>query len=122
MSDITVDKKLQLINQVRSQYNKDQYDLQHREQLLYGRTSERRRQPETEYVPTANYEVTGRISPLRIRLLAALGLFFLLLILDMSGTSLFGLQMSQVFDYIARDMDASTWESAMSDIVETFNP
>ena len=74
MNDITVDKKLQLINQVRSQYNKDQYDLQHREQLLYGRTSERRR-PETEAAGVTNYEVTGRVSPLRIRLLAALGLF-----------------------------------------------
>lgn len=121
MSEITVDKKLQLINQVRSQYNKDQYDLLHREQLLYGRTSERRR-PDVESMPVDNIAMTGKTGTFRIRLLAALGLFFLILILDMSKTSLFGLQMSQVFDYIAEDVDASGWEAAMNDIVETFQP
>ena len=121
MSDITMDKKLQLINQVRSQYNRDQYDLQHRDQLLYGRTSERQR-PQEAAVPMEEYAVTGRISPFRIRLMAALGLFFLILILDMSGVSLFGLNTSQVFDYIAKDVDTADWESAMSGFVENINP
>ena len=38
MSDATMEQKLRLVQQVRSRYQEDQYDLSQRERILYGRT------------------------------------------------------------------------------------
>ena len=39
MSNVTTEQKLQLVQQVRSRYHEDQYDMSNRERLLYGRSS-----------------------------------------------------------------------------------
>ena len=38
MSDVTMDQKLQLVQQVRARYHEDQFDLSNRERILYGRS------------------------------------------------------------------------------------
>ena len=40
MSDLALEDKPQLVRQVRSRYQRNQYDLGRREQILYGRTSD----------------------------------------------------------------------------------
>lgn len=112
MSDITVDQKMQLIRQVRSQYNKDQYDLMHREQLLYGRTTPGRmtiqKTPETgmltEDFPTVGTELPGQFSTLKLRLLAAVVLFLAVLAMDINGTRVFGISTSSIFESISKDV------------------
>ena len=49
MSDFSVEQKLELVQQVRSQYYRNQSDLMNREQILYGRTLTRK--PQEEYYP-----------------------------------------------------------------------
>lgn len=120
MGDITVEKKLQLIQQVRSQYNRNQTDLQNREQLLYGRTSSyspsySRAAGETP-LPLAEKEGAGWGGSFKIRLLAAIGLFLVILILDMSGKAIMGVPMERVFEMIARELDAEALEN-----LEKFN-
>lgn len=104
MSDATVEKKLKLVQQIRSQYNRDQYDLLSREQILYGRTSPGRiaREPYAEPTDISSTPATGTI---KIRLLAALLLLIGVLVMDISGNSLFGLQTSDIFASIKEDFN-----------------
>lgn len=39
MSDVTVEQKLQLLQQIRSRYSENQYDLHNRERILYGQAA-----------------------------------------------------------------------------------
>lgn len=90
MSDISVDQKLKLIEQVRSQYHRDQYDLLHREQILYGRTAS---DPSDE-------PMRGSF---RIRLAAAVLLFVLIVLFDQKDGNILGITTSQVFQSIEND-------------------
>lgn len=127
MSDITMEKKLQLISQVRSRYRHDQSDLLHREQLLYGKTSidrlrreaknpygyspNRQREMDEEFMEYDPYNELGEgypdgvsgAGPFRIRLFAALVAFLLILALDKNGRDLFGFSTEQIFHSIAKD-------------------
>ncbi|MDR2044532.1 MAG: hypothetical protein LBQ15_09250 [Clostridium sp.] len=115
MSDITVDKKLQLIQQVRSQYHRNQYDLVNRERILYGQTAASYQQePGMAYSGAwAEHETasrTGQFSSLRFRLMVALALLFGILILDMTDQEFWGLNAADIFTYLEKDVDVSTLE------------
>ncbi len=92
MEQLSVEKKLQLINQVRARYDRDQNDLWDREQILYGKTS-------------AGVDAQDRQEPsaFGLRLAAALLAFLLVLFMDQNGKTLFGVSSEAVFDSIARD-------------------
>lgn len=90
MSDISVDQKLRLIEQVRSQYHRDQYDLLHREQILYGRTAS----------AAPDEPLRGSF---RIRLAAAVLLFILIVLLDQRDGNILGVTASRVFQSIEND-------------------
>lgn len=92
MSDISVDQKLQLIEQVRSQYHKDQYDLSHREQILYGRTSQ----------DSGSEELPARGS-LRLRVAAALVLLVLVILMDQKEETIMGITTAEIFHTIEND-------------------
>lgn len=90
MSDISVDQKLRLIEQVRSQYHRDQYDLLHREQILYGRMS----------AGPTEQPLRGSF---RIRLGAAILLFVLIILLDQKDGNILGFTASRIFETIESD-------------------
>lgn len=120
MSDITVEKKLQLIQQVRSQQNRNQYDLMNREQILYGKTTASRFHPED--LPAASKVPEGteqKISTFKIRIGAAILLFAAMLVLDLSGKGVFGITSNEIFQYIARDfeMNGTDVATVLSDAV-----
>ncbi len=99
MKNVSVEKKLQLVNQVRSQYRQDQRDLRLREQILYGR----------DYVPYEPYEeeefneAAGGTTPFRLRVMATLVVFVLILMLDRNDRSIFGISSQQIFESISVD-------------------
>jgi hypothetical protein len=101
MSDITLDQKLQLVHQVRSQYDRNQYDLQNRERILYGK--------ETVYPHDMEYgeerEMTAplRISTFKLRLLAAIVLLFGIVILDRNGIAIFGVSAQEIMRHLNED-------------------
>lgn len=109
----SVDQKLELMRQIRSRYQRDRYDMFHRERLLYGKTSpypvEEGEYPETEE-PGANF------STLPLRALLALGLFLLIVICDMSGRSFLGIQAAQCFSAISENYDTAitAWVESVS--------
>ena len=104
MGNYTMEQKLRLVNQVRSRYDQDQSDLLRREQLLYGKTSNRTFDLEPEGAfPEAETENPAGVSFFRLRLLAALVVFVLILTLDRNGKDLFGMSTEQIFQSIAKD-------------------
>lgn len=114
MSDATVEKKLELVQQIRSQYNKNQFDLLNREQILYGRTMPRE---SYTYENPAEEAALPVGSTFKLRLFAAGFLFVLIIALDITGKSLAGLETGQIFTILAQDYEKeiSTWVEADSD-------
>lgn len=113
MGNFTVDKKVELMRQIRSRYQKDRNDLFRREQLLYGRTS---------VYPLEENEMTDLdegepVQTFPLRSLLAVALFLLIIICDMSGRSFFGIRAEQCFSAISADYESSitTWVETVSD-------
>ena len=104
MGNFTMEQRLQLVNQVRSRYDQDQNDLYRREQLLYGKTSNRAFDLEPDGTVSGDgTESTAGVGFFRLRLLAALVMFVLILALDRNGRDLFGMSTEQIFQSIAKD-------------------
>lgn len=121
MSDITMEKKLELVQQIRSQYHKNQYDMSNREQILYGRTSNREEYMQAAepggyggYNLAGSFTATGRQASaesnasagtlsFRLRLLLALVLLAGVIVLDKNGTKIAGIAMEEVFQAISAD-------------------
>ena len=99
MEDISVEKKMELVHQVRSQYQKNQYDLMNRESLLYGKTYT----ANTGYTPPPSD--SHKDSTLKIRYALAVLLLLSIIILDRSGKSFAGISMKQVFQAIEADFE-----------------
>ncbi len=117
MSDITTEKKLELIEQVRSQYNKNRYDMSNREKILYGRAS----------FPEASREDSlaagnppSTVSFFKLRLLLALVMFVGVIACHQSGIKIAGITMEQFFQVISADYyaDVTEFVESMSESVK----
>ncbi len=97
MRKFTVDQKLKLVEQVRSRYNRNLYDLAGRERILYGKTSERNYQMPPEELS----DDAPVFNTFQLRLLAALLLAVGVILLDRSGGSIAGISPGQIFDAIS---------------------
>lgn len=102
MSDTTLDKKMELIQQIRSQYNKNQYDLLSREQILYGRTSNRDMAYEQETVHSSE---DTPVSFFKLRMLIAIVLVALIIALDLSGKAFYGITATEIFSALSEDYE-----------------
>jgi len=118
--DVTTEQKLRLVQQVRSRYQEDQYDLSNRERILYGRSS---MPPETKYVSTYRdlYDepvepADGAVSFFRLRLLAAVFLLAAVIIMDKNDIKVAGITTEQIFQAISADYDEKIeeWVEAVS--------
>ncbi|MDE6014572.1 MAG: hypothetical protein K2H41_02560 [Acetatifactor sp.] len=114
MSNFTVNKKMELMRQIRSRYQKDRSDLFRREQLLYGRTSVY----PWEEIGMNDLEDEGEpIQTFPLRALLAIVLVLLIIICDMSGKSFLGIRADQCFSAISEDYESSiaAWAETVSD-------
>lgn len=111
MSDVTMEKRLRLVRQIRSRYNEDQHDLSNREMILYGRSS-RPAEIDAEY-PEEDPQL-GQISFFRIRLVAAVLLVVAVIFCDRNGIKLAGITTEEIFRAISADYEEvfETWTEA----------
>lgn len=124
-----IEKKLELMQQVRSRYDRDQNDMIHREMLLYGKTGNVRTigadpysdQMENHYMSqmqqTSPAQDEQPFSTFTLRVLLSAGLFLLLIICDISNKNFFGIPATQCFQAISKDYESSItqWVNAASD-------
>lgn len=124
MSDTTMEKKLELVQQIRSQYNKNQYDLFHREQILYGRTSQENYRNQIKgdsftmpYPEENTDDLNDGVSFFKVRLLLAAVLLGGIILLDLSGGDIAGITTGQIFDAISEDYeeDIDGWLGDITD-------
>ncbi len=119
MSDITIEKKLELMRQVRARNEQNRFDMCRREQILYGRTTPVHASNERLWEQNTYMEDTDEAEGLQtfpLRILLSLGLFLLIIICDMSGKSIMGINAGQCFETIAVDYESSitAWVDAAS--------
>lgn len=100
MSDVTMDRKLQLVKQIRSRYNEDQYDLSNRERILYGRSS-RPADGFSEMQEDAAWDAP--VSFFRIRLVVAIVLLAAVIAIDLNGIKIAGITAEDIFRAISAD-------------------
>lgn len=121
MSDATMEQKLRLVQQVRSRYQEDQYDLSNRERILYGRTSI---SPERavgygsyydDYYPEGSLPGEGA-SSFRLRLFLAMFLVMLVIVMDVNGIAVAGITAEKIYEVISADYEEvlETWVEAIS--------
>lgn len=112
MRDVTTERRLQLIQQIRSRYKEDRYDMSNRERILYGRESVR---PWEEDGDDPEWEQTPQ-SSFRLRILLAVLLFAAVVAIDTNGTSLWGITAEKVYQIISED-----YEDKIEEWVETLS-
>lgn len=119
MSDVTMDQKLRLVQQVRSRYQENQYDMSNRERILYGKTS----------LPNGEYDYSyrdmygeptepagGYISFFKLRVWAAIFFLAVVILMDKSGMKVAGITTEEIFRAISADYEEKIeeWVEALS--------
>ena len=122
MSDTTMEQKLRLVQQVRSRYQEDQYDLSNRERILYGRTSispdraARYGSYYDDYYQEGAMPGGGEASSFRLRLFLAMFLVMLVIVMDVNGIAVAGITAEKIYEVISADYEEvlETWVEAIS--------
>ena len=103
MNEASTEQKLELIHQIRAQYNRDQCDMNHREQILYGSS-----------YPTSSGEAAPINSTFKLRLFLAGLLLVLLIVLDMTGNTFAGIETQKIFAALAENFEEKIdWSTLM---------
>ena len=110
------EKKLQLVQQVRSRYHENQYDLSNRERIMYGRTSVFDRSDDYDESTLPDSE-DGSLSSFKLRLFIAMVLFGIVIFMDRNHVAIGGITSEKLYGMISADYEEKIedWVEAMSD-------
>lgn len=119
MSDITTEQKLQLVQQIRSRYKENRYDIHRREHILYGKTF-----PvygESEDYPGEPDGRTPASSSLKGRLFVAVMLFIGLVVLQENQMKIAGITSEKIYEMISADYETEIdkWIESISTKAES---
>lgn len=101
MSDISIEEKLQLVRQVRSQHYQNRSDMLNREQILYGRTS-----PvplDSSYNLPKEMEPYAKTGTFKIRVFIAVILITILILMDINNDKFLEISVEDITKYIQID-------------------
>lgn len=113
MRNADTEQKLRLLQQIRSRYKEDRYDMSSRERILYGRESARSWEEDGD---DPDWDQSPR-SFFRLRVLLAVLLFAAVVAIDTNGTSIFGITAEKVYQVISAD-----YEDKIEEWMETLSP
>lgn len=108
MSEMTADGKLELVKQIREEYNRNMYDMSNREKILYGRTTRHdydQNLSELSQTRDEDYINTAPVSRglFRIRFLAATFFFLLLFTMRSKGFTIAGYSYEDICNAVSCD-------------------
>lgn len=104
MRDMTTEQRLRLIQQVRSRYHENQYDLSNREQILYGKSFAKI--PDGTAEPeTPEGEAKTPLSSFKLRLVIALLLGAAVISMDRKDIKIAGITSEQIYQAISADFE-----------------
>ena len=106
MSDITVEKKLAALKEIRSTYSKNQYDLSKRERILYGKSA-RDYHCNNETMDYTAFEMETLKKDtnlsLKIRFAVAIALMIGIILIDQNSHTIAGISAGQILQTISYD-------------------
>ena len=106
MGEITVEKKLELIQQVRTRQYRDQSDMLNRERILYGKPlSDRTEIYNADNSISDGTEGVFKDNTVKLRYAIAGVLFLIIILLDKTGHSFAGVPMDKVFTVLEQNYD-----------------
>lgn len=105
MGYFSVDRKLELLQQIRARHQRDRNDIIRREKILYGKTGDY--YSADENLTEESFDDELQFNSLPLRIMMAVGLFLLIVICDMSGKSFMGIETAQCFSAISEDYESS---------------
>lgn len=110
---VSMEKRLQLVKQIRTKYNEDQRDLTNRELILYGRSS---RQTAKDFSEQESPSDETPVSFFRIRLILAVLLFVAVILMDMDDMEMAGITADKIFQAISADYEEviDSWTRSLS--------
>lgn len=108
MSEISAAGRLELVRQIREEYNRNMYDMSNREKILYGRTTRHGYDEHLSESPQFNEEDYINTAPVsrglfRMRFLAAAFLFLLLFTMNSKGFKIAGYSYGDIYNAISCD-------------------
>lgn len=111
MSGVTAEQKLQLVQQIRQQYRRNRYDMNSREQILYGSTNDNYAMEDEDFDQEAQ-----PVSSLGPRTVLAILLFAAVVILDTNGLSIGEFTTEKLFGILSADYEyrITEWLAAFS--------
>lgn len=104
MRDVTTEQRLRLIQQVRSRYHENQYDLSSRERILYGK-SFTRDTPDRAEQENAVDGPGPSFSFFKLRLVIALLLGAAVISMDRNHIKIAGITSEQIYQAISADFE-----------------
>ncbi len=115
MSDVSTEQKLRLIQQVRSRYDRNQFDLSNRERIIYGK-SYTKSSPIYGEKDSTEPDTAPPYSTFKLRLALAFLLGLAIISMDKRDIKIAGITSDQIFQAISADFEENIEEmvSAMS--------
>jgi len=92
MDQLSRERKLELVRQIKTQYHQNQYDLYNREHLLYAASE----------IPEESLK-NNTSESLKFRSVLAILLFLFIVLLDFWNVSLAGMEISQLINILQKD-------------------
>ena len=105
MSDITAEKRLELIRNIREENNRNRSKLRNRESILYGQNYDDSVTRDTVEVTETS---TRPASSLGIRIVIAIVLFSIFIIFEYTEKTFFSINSTIIYKYLQENY---TWES-----------
>ena len=102
MSDVSTEQKLRLIQQVRSRYNQNQFDLSNRERIIYGKSFSKVPYNDKE---TMDSDAKPQPSTFKMRLMIALLLGAAVISIDRNNIKIAGITSEQIYQAISADFE-----------------
>ncbi len=107
MSDITAEKKLELIRNIREENSRNRMNLRSRENILYGQNYDN---PVTNDSVNMTISSEKSFSTLGIRIFTAIILFSLFIILDYTKQTWFSLDSVQICKYLQENYTLNSFD------------
>lgn len=115
-----MEQKLRLVQQVRSRYHENQYDLSNRERILYGKTSTGFQNEDSLRYGEPYYDDTLRpeeepFTFWKLRMWIALFLVTVVIVMDRNHMEVAGITAEKIFEVISADYEEviETWADAL---------
>ncbi len=103
MRDVSTEQRLRLIQQVRSRYHENQYDLSNRERILYGKSFTQEAPGSVQ--PEGPVTDTKPFSSFKLRLFLAILLGVAVISMDRNQIKIAGITSEQIYQAISADFE-----------------